>query len=94
MDDRARVRVDWPLAPCAGGFRVMLAEQGCAQLGGRLLQLVAHLSRWLAQMGRSADQVTAAAMEQFLQGRKAAGYRWWLSARGIAPLREYCVPSG
>lgn len=91
MDDRAaRVRVEGPLAGWAGGFRAVLAERGYAPSSAAgLLQVMAQLSRWLEQAGRSADDLTAATAEEFLQARKAAGYRRGLSARGIAPLLEY-----
>jgi site-specific recombinase XerD len=73
----------------------MLAERGYAPSSAAgLLQLMAHLSRWLAQAGRSADQVTAATVEQFLQAGKAAGYRRCLSARGMVPLLEYLGAAG
>ena len=91
MDDRAaRVRVSGPLTQHAEGFRAMLAGRGYAPSSAAgQLQVMAHLSRWLAQQGRPAGEVTPTDVEQFLLVRKGAGYRRWLSARGIAPLLEY-----
>jgi site-specific recombinase XerD len=96
MDDRAaRVRVSGPLTQHAEGFRVMLAGRGYAPSSAAgQLQVMAHLSRWLAQQGRSAGDVTPTDVEQFLLVRKGAGYRRWLSARGVAPLLEYLEAAG
>jgi integrase/recombinase XerD len=96
MDDRAaRVRVSGPLAQHAEGFRAMLAGRGYAPSSAAgQLQMMAHLSCWLAQQDRSAGDLTPATVELFLAARKAAGYRRWLSARGIAPLLEYLEAAG
>jgi integrase/recombinase XerD len=96
MNDRAaRVRVDGPLAGCAGGFRAMLAERGYAPSSAAgLLQVMAHLSRWLERAGRSAGDLMPAMAEEFLLARRAAGYRRGLSARSIAPLLEYLREAG
>src|SRR5437868_5639471 len=85
MEDRAaRVRVGGPLAQHAEGFRAMLAGHGYASSSAAgQLQVMAHLSRWLAEQGRSACDVTPTAVEQFLLARKGAGYRRWLSARAV-----------
>jgi integrase/recombinase XerD len=96
MDDRAaRVRVSGPLAEHAEGFRAMLAGRGYAPSSAAgLLQVMAHLSRWLGQEDRRADDLDQPAVDRFLAARKAAGYRRWLSARGIAPLLEYLETAG
>jgi integrase/recombinase XerD len=96
MDDRAgRVRVGGPLAEHAEGFRAMLAGRGYAPSSAAgLLQVMAHLSRWLAQEGPLADDLDRATVDRFLAARKAAGYRRWLSARGVAPLLEYLETAG
>jgi len=96
MDDRAaRVRVSGPLADHAEGFRAMLAGRGYAPSSAAgQLQVMAHLSRWLGQQGRPAGGLAPATVDQFLAARKAAGYRRWLSARGIALLLEYLETAG
>jgi site-specific recombinase XerD len=96
MDDRAaRVRVSGPLAQHAEGFRAMLARRGYAPSSAAgQLQLMAHLSHWLAEHDRSAVYMTPAAVEQFLLARKGAGYRRWLSRRAVAPLLEYLEGAG
>lgn len=49
MVDRSRVRVSGPLASYVRGFGGELARLGYTPLSARLqLQLMAHLSRWLA----------------------------------------------
>jgi len=96
MEDRAaRVRVSGPLAEHAEGFRAVLAGCGYAPSSAAgQLQVMAHLSRWLAQEGRPADDLAPATMERFLLARKAAGYRRWLSPRAVAPLLEYMEGAG
>src|SRR5260370_8930246 len=96
MDDRAvRVRVSGPLAQHAEGFRVMLDGRGyAASSAAGQLQVMAHLSRWLAEQDRSAADVTPAAVEQFLLARKGAGCRRWLSRRPVDPWLEYLEAAG
>ena len=91
MDDRAsRVRVTGPLAQQAAGFREMLAGRGYAPSSAAgQLQVMAHLSRWLAHEGLSPGDLTPAMVERFLLARRAAGYQRLLSARAVAPLVEY-----
>jgi hypothetical protein len=66
MDDRAaRVRVSGPLAEHAEGFRAMLAGRGYAPSSAAgLLQVMAHLSRWLGQEDRRADDLDQPAVER------------------------------
>ena len=96
MDDRAaRVQVSGPLAEHAEGFRVMLAGRGYAPSSAAgQLQVMAHLSCWLAQQDRPAGDLAPAMVDRFLLARRTAGYRRWLSARGIAPLLEYLETAG
>lgn len=96
MEDRAaRVRVSGPLAEHAEGFRAMLAGRGYAPSSAAgQLQVMAHLSRWLAQEDRRADDLDQPAVDRFLTARKAAGYRRWLSPRAVAPLLEYLEAGG
>lgn len=96
MDDRAsRVRVTGPLDEHAEGFRVMLTRRGYATSSAAAqLQMMAHLSRWLARAGLSAGDLTPAVVERFLLARRAAGYRRLLSARAVAPLAEFLGSAG
>ncbi len=52
MGNPSRVRVGGPLEPYANGFRRTLAGQGyLANSASYQLQLMAHVSRWLASRG-------------------------------------------
>lgn len=96
MDNRAtRVRVNGPLASYADGFGATLAERGYtpSSAAGQL-QLMGHVSRWLAQQGRDGSDLVPADVEEFLQSRRAAGYSQWLSVRGLAPLLGYLRETG
>lgn len=91
MDNRAtRVRVSGPLACYAQGFAARLAERGYtpSSTAGQL-QLMAHVSRWLAEHGRDGSELVPAVVAEFLQARRTAGYGQWLSVRAVAPLLEY-----
>ncbi len=90
MAVRPRVRVSGPLAPFAGGFSGELGRLGYTALSTRLqLQLMAHLSRWLAAERLDAAALTPAVVERFLAGRRAAGYGNHRTAKGLAPLLGY-----
>jgi len=56
---------------------------------GNQLQLLAHMSRWLAAQGLSAGDFTPAHVKEFLVARREAGYARWLSLRGMAPVLGY-----
>ena len=64
---------------------------------------MAHLSRWLVDRGLDEHALTSSVVEEFLRARRVAGYRQWLSARGMAPLLDHlrdvgiapvCSPAG
>lgn len=91
MNNRAlRVRVSGPLAAYADGFRAALAGWGYtpSSAAGQL-QVMAHVSRWLAENDGDGRDLTPAAVEAFLRARRGAGYRRWRSGRGMARLLEY-----
>lgn len=91
MNSRATlVRVAGPLAPYRDGFEAALAERGYAPSSAAgQLQVMAYVSRWLAERGLSGRDLESAVVEEFLRARRAAGYRQWLSMRGMAPLLGY-----
>jgi integrase/recombinase XerD len=91
MNDRAaRVQVDGPLARYAGGFRAELAARGYASSSAAgLLQLMAQVSRWLDEQGLNGHDLRPGVVQEFLEARRAAGYRRWLSSRSLRPLLDH-----
>jgi len=90
MAARPRVRVSGPLALFVGGFSGELARLGYTPLSARLqLQLMAHLSRWLASERLDAAALTPAVLERFLAARRAAGYANHRTPKAVAPLLAY-----
>lgn len=95
MHDPSRVRVSGPLEPYARGFGETLGCQGYApSSAASLLKLMAHLSRWMAAERVPASDVTPELVEQFVAARRAAGYRHFLSPRGLRPLVRYLCERG
>jgi integrase/recombinase XerD len=72
MSHPSRVRVTGPLISFAEGFAAQLAKQGYRpNAAANQLQLLAHLSRWLATKGLDATTLTASALNEFLAARRA-----------------------
>jgi len=95
MNDPSRVRVNGPLAPYAGGFGEALDRQGYAPSSmASQLKLVAHLSRWMATERVLVSELTPELVGQFVTARRAAGYRHFLSPRGLQPLVRYLGERG
>jgi integrase/recombinase XerD len=90
MSDPSRVRITGPLAAFADGFAAELSEQGYRpNAAANQLQLLAHLSRWLASRRQDATTLTASVLDEFLNARRAQGYTLWLSSKALAPLVSY-----
>ena len=91
MPTPSRVRVGGPLATYANGFREELARLGYSSSpAAGHLQLMAHLSRWLADRDLDPGELTAGLVEQFLVDRRASGrVHRRLTLRGVAPLLGY-----
>ncbi len=89
MDGYSAGRVLGPLAPYAAGFVVELSERGYRprSVNGQL-ELMAHLSRWLAERAVEPDGLTVEITEQFLELRRAGemSLRSW---RALDPLVGY-----
>ena len=87
MRDVSSVRVAGPLAPYARGLAVELGRQGYARSSvvGQV-QLVAHLSRWMEAEHVGAEKLTCELVERYLQSRRTAGYRHFLTPSALAPL--------
>ncbi|HEX9497844.1 MAG TPA: site-specific integrase [Mycobacterium sp.] len=90
MGNPDRVRVVGPLSAFNGGFAAELVRLGYRpNAAANQLQLMAHLSRWMAQRGLEADKLTASVLAEFLAARRDAGYRLWLSPKALSPLLSY-----
>jgi integrase/recombinase XerD len=88
--DPTRVRVTGPLTPFKASFVAELQRQGYTPSGAsHQVQLMAHLSRWLAGEGVDSQRLSPTEAERFLQARRAAGYTHHFSSRGLAPLLAY-----
>jgi site-specific recombinase XerD len=87
MGNPERVRVSGPLAVFTSCFAAELVRLGYRpNAAAGQLQLMAHLSRWMAQRDLSVADLTESVLEDFLVARRQAGYRLWLSPRALAPL--------
>ncbi len=90
MRDPLRVRVGGPLSPFAAGFVAELGQRGYARVSlVAQMQLLAHVSRWMAAEGLAPDDLTAAQIERFVEARRAAGYRHFLTPRSLVSLIEH-----
>lgn len=91
-----RVRVVGPLQAYAVGFREELfglgySERSCA---GHL-QLMAHLSGWLAEIDSAPSELGMPEIERFLQVRRdGSRVHRSLTLRGMSPLLEYLRNAG
>jgi site-specific recombinase XerD len=87
MGNPDRVRVTGPLCAFNSGFAAELVRLGYRPNAVACqLQLMAHLSRWMAERGLAVDKLTASVLAEFLTARRDAGYRQWLSAKALSPL--------
>jgi site-specific recombinase XerD len=87
MRDPSRVRVSGPLEGYASGFAAELARVGYTRNATACqLRLMAHLSGWLVRKEMDAAGLTAAAVEEFLAARRAAGHTTLRSSRALEPL--------
>lgn len=74
MADPSRVWITGPLSPFAQGFAAELARQGYRpNAAANQLQLIAHLSRWLAARGMDVGSLSSAVRSEFLVARRAQG---------------------
>lgn len=95
MSGRSGVRIAGPLAALAPGFSESLVRWGYRP-GSVVdqLRLMADVSRWLAERGVEAGDLTVAAAEQFSAERRAAGRVRLVSARALRPLLAYLRERG
>jgi len=87
MATPSHVRVAGPLQSYEPGFRQELARQGYTlNAASNQLQLMAHVSRWLAGRGLMVGELTPARVGEFLVVRRAEGYTLWLSTKALVPM--------
>src|SRR5687768_12868113 len=85
-----RVRITGALVQYVDGFGRALLDQGYTPLSARSqLELMAHVSRWLAESELGAESLTPARVDEFLAARRGEGHTHLLSPRGMAPLLEH-----
>ncbi|MHB8695834.1 MAG: tyrosine-type recombinase/integrase [Solirubrobacteraceae bacterium] len=84
-----------PLEVHAVGFARWLAEQGFSQsrIEKRLCQL-GHLSGWLELEGLRPDELTVEHQQRFIEARRMAGHRTWLSPRSLRVPLSYLREAG
>ena len=87
----SRVWVSGPLQAYAAGFREELSMLGySARSAAGHLQLMAHLSRWLVEIGSAPDELTPSQVERFIQGRRdGSRVHRSLTLRGMQPLLDH-----
>ena len=86
-----RVRVSGPLQAYAAGFGEELSTLGySARSAAGHLQLMAHLSRWLVEIGLTPGELTLPQAERFVQGRRdGSRVHRSLTLRGMQPLLDH-----
>ncbi len=89
MSSQSRVVVSGPLSVYASGFGEELARRGYRSGAVKQLQLMAHVSRWLAACCLEAGDLTTVRIDEFVTERRASGPAHLVSARALSPLLEY-----
>jgi integrase/recombinase XerD len=89
------VRVVGPLEPYAGQFMRLLAARGYAPLT-RVphLQVMSHLSKWMAARQVAVAELTAARVEEYLEQRRGDGYAVFRTRTSLAPLLDVLAAAG
>ena len=91
----SRVRVSGPLQPYAAGFAGHLAESGyLPESAAGQVRVLADLSRWLEEKGLGPQDLGEGVAAEFAAARRAAGYRQWVSLRGLGPLLGWLRGAG
>lgn len=84
-----------PLESHVVGFAEELRRQGYSPGGAdQHVCFIAHLDRWMLSEGISLEGATRSTLQRYLEQRRAAGYREYLSMRALAPLLDYLAPLG
>lgn len=87
--DPLRVVVTGPLLSYVDGFCAELGRRGYSPAGAaEVVQLTAHLSRWLDEQRLMPADLTGEVVERFLADRRQQ-YRKRLTGRALVPLLVY-----
>jgi integrase/recombinase XerD len=88
------IRLRGPLSADAAGFAAEVVRLGYSKTGRRQqMDLFASLSAWLDDADLGLDGLDGAAVEAFLEARRAATKKLW-SARSLAPLAGFLGATG
>lgn len=89
------VRVVGPLEPYAGQVMALLVARGYAPLT-RVphLQMMTHLSKWLAARGLAVAELSSALVDEYLGQRRGDGYASFCTRSSLAPVLEVLVGVG
>jgi site-specific recombinase XerD len=84
-----------PLESHAVGFAAELLRQGYSPSGAdQHVCFIAHLDRWMLAERVGLGGLSTLVLRRYLEERRAAGYREYLSMKAFAPLRNYLSPLG
>jgi integrase/recombinase XerD len=90
MSDPSRVVVSGPLSAFAPGFLDELLGQGYRPgTAAKQLQLMAHLSRWMAVRDLEPGALCGVEIERFVEDRRASGRVRLVSGRALVGLLRY-----
>ena len=90
MSDPSRVVVSGPLSAFAPGFLDELLGQGYRPgTAAKQLQLMAHLSRWMAERDLESGALSGVEIERFVEDRRASGRVQLASGRALVGLLRY-----
>lgn len=89
------VRVVGPLEPYAGAFVGLLAARGYTPLTRvPRLQVMTHLSKWMAAHQLGVTELSAARVEEYLDQRRGDGYGLFRTRTSLGPLLEVLAAAG
>lgn len=89
MPHPSRVCMTGALVPHQAALWAELLARGYAISSATgVMQVAAHLSRWLDDEQLAASDLSPVRIAAYLQDRAARGYRRWLTPRGLAPILD------
>lgn len=84
-----------PLESHAPGFAVELLRQGYSRSSAdQHMCFIAHLDRWMLAEGVGLGGLSTPTLQRYLEERRAAGYREYLSMKAFVPLLGYLTRLG